>query len=375
MAAKRGRKFLRGSIWWIQYWFNGKDRRESTHSTNEAMADKFLTKRLAAKDDGKLTESAIKPRRFEDLQAAIERDYRLQENASLGRMLDAFKSLASKFAHWNTASITDTGLEEYVDERLALGKAKATISYELRVFKRAFKLARVPAPLFPVLELKNIRTEELSQRQAEAVLRELPAHLRPVMTAAFFTGWRTQSELLPLEWKSVNFETGVMTIPIGRSKNGEGRTFPFAELPGLKAVLDAQWEAKVQLERTRGCTIPWVFFRVSQRAVTRIKSYKNAWRAATQRAGVGRKWVHDFRRCAARALRDSAVPESVAMSLLGHKTPSMFRRYQITNDGDKRAGVEKLAAYHAQRPGLQDTLRDNSPDPASDDWRTECVTS
>jgi integrase len=166
-----------------------------------------------------------------------------------------------------------------------------------------------------------------------------------------------------------------MTIPIGRSKNGEGRTFPFADLPELKAVLTAQWEAKTELERARGCVIPWVFFRVSKAAVSRIKSYKNAWRAATRRAGVPGKWVHDFRRCAARALRDSAVPESVAMSLLGHKTPSMFRRYQITNDADKKAGVEKLAAYHAQRAGLQDSLRDNLAGATSDEWSAECVTS
>ena len=53
--AKRGRIYLRGSTWWVQYWFNGQDRRESTRSTKRKVAEKLLTKRLAAKDDGTLT--------------------------------------------------------------------------------------------------------------------------------------------------------------------------------------------------------------------------------------------------------------------------------------------------------------------------------
>ena len=95
--------------------------------------------------------------------------------------------------------------------------------------------------------------------------------------------------------------------------------------------------------------IPWVFFRVEKKAVKPIKSYTTAWKNATKRAGLSGRWVHDFRRCGATALRDAAVPESIAMSLLGHKTPSMFKRYQITNNADLKAGVERLAAWNASQ--------------------------
>ena len=44
----------------------------------------------------------------------------------------------------------------------------------------------------------------------------------------------------------------------------------------------------------------------------------------------------DFRRTAARNFTRAQVSESVAMAITGHKTNSMFRRYNITNMDDKR---------------------------------------
>jgi len=47
-------------------------------------------------------------------------------------------------------------------------------------------------------------------------------------------------------------------------------------------------------------------------------------------------------RCALRLVR-RGVAEKVAMMITGHKTASVFRRYDITNAEDVRAGRGKLA--------------------------------
>ena len=37
------------------------------------------------------------------------------------------------------------------------------------------------------------------------------------------------------------------------------------------------------------------------------------------------------------------VPEFVAMKLTGHKTPSVFQRYNIVSDGDLRTAADHLS--------------------------------
>lgn len=86
--------------------------------------------------------------------------------------------------------------------------------------------------------------------------------------------------------------------------------------------------------------------------------------------GFPEKLVHDFRRTGVRSLRQAGVPESVAMGLTGHKTRSVFLRYDIIDGKDLLAGVEKLAAFHAQGSCVRDSYGTISPLPVATTGRT-----
>ena len=93
---------------------------------------------------------------------------------------------------------------------------------------------------------------------------------------------------------------------------------------------------------------PWVFWRMvaQERGGAKkpqpIIRFNQAWKIACRAAGCPGRIRHDLRRTAVRNLVRAGIPERLSMMMTGHKTPSVFQRYNIVSDGDVREAAHKL---------------------------------
>jgi integrase len=178
-----------------------------------------------------------------------------------------------------------------------------------------------------------------------SVLRHLSVEIQPVIEFAYLTGWRIASEVLPLEWRQVDFDGGEVRLDAGTTKNGEGRVFPLTA--ELRTLLTAQHAHHERLKKA-GHIFPQVFFREvaegrgGDKKPQPIVSFGKAWKSACKAAGCPGRIPHDLRRTAVRNFVRNGVPERVAMQLTGHKTASVFQRYNIVSDGDLRDAAKRL---------------------------------
>jgi integrase len=183
--------------------------------------------------------------------------------------------------------------------------------------------------------------------------------LRPVVEFAYITGWRIASEIVPLQWRQIDLKVGEIRLDAGTTKNREGRVFPMTD--DLRALLEAQHAEHLRLKQS-GQIEPWVFFRMvakgrgGQKQPTPIRAFTKAWQNACVAAGCPGRIPHDFRRTAIRNMVRRGVPERVAMALAGHKTRSVFERYNIVSDGDLRTAAEQLRGLTGTEKGQRGTV-------------------
>jgi integrase len=213
-----------------------------------------------------------------------------------------------------------------------------------RLSHDGFRIA-VKSCLLTVVPPFPNRLEESAPRQgffehAEylAVREHLtPAVYQDILDFAYYSGWR-RGEVIGLTWREIDMAGSVIRLDPERSKTRTGRLLPMSQ--PLKEVLQRRVAA-----RRLDCLM--VFHREGD---AEMNDWWNAWKAACKLAALPGKRLHDCRRTAARNLIRSGTPERVAIQLTGHKTRSVFDRYNIVSESDLRAGVERLAAYVKKLP-------------------------
>jgi hypothetical protein len=281
-----GSIFLRkgSDVYHFKFYHHGKPVRGSCGVRSEPEARRVLKAKISQAGIGNLPTAAARRTTIDALRKLVLADYCNNGYDTAARQDDAFDHLKDFLgADCPADEITSARIEEYKvwrrqqpdgralkrqhdhlyrDKPVRMGCANATLNRELAALRHALRLAaRETPPLvtnvphIAMLKERNRRTGFFEWEEFEAVRQHLPDYLKPVMTVAYYTGWRTASELLSRHQKHII--NGMLVLEADEAKNEQPRRFPLAVIPELRETVERQREAtrKIELETGRVITL------------------------------------------------------------------------------------------------------------------------
>jgi integrase len=319
-------------FWWMQYFHRGCRFRQSTGCDRFKDAQDVLRKTLVDIEQQDNSTDTVA-----GLFSAIKHEYATNGRKSLPHLKSLWKNhLAAYFSVIVAAELTPDQIVEYVRRRRDAGAANASINRELAALKRMYKIALKArkvktVPYIAMLEERNVRKGFVRDDQYEALARETEKAglwLRAMFELAYTYGWR-KGELAGLRVAQVDLVERTVELNPGETKNDQGRV----------VVMTAKaWELLQRCVAGKGSD-ELVFTRPDGSAV---RNFRRIWAGACRAAGVPDLLFHDLRRSGIRNMRRQGIAEKVAMTISGHRTRSVFERYNIIDQADLKEAVARI---------------------------------
>lgn len=328
-----GIKKASGKNYWIEYYVHGKRKRERIGPSKSAAEqrlrevlkarteDRFIEKDPAAR----LTLGELSKWYLSLPEVKAKRSYRRDKDSAVPHLLRLLKeeTKINQLTPGMVESYQTQRLSESSPRRLGKNVQPATVNRELSCLKtmlnravRHGKLNHNPVSGVKKLAENNVRMKTLTQEEFENLLRHCPDHVRPIVLTAFYTGMR-KSEVIGLTWGEVDLETGFIRLPSDRTKPKIARPVPLH--PRIKKTLE---------RLPRGLHTDRVFLKDGKP----LSDIKRSYRTACHQAGLDDFTFHDLRHCAINNLRQAGNDYFRIMAISGHKTMSVFKRYNLVTE-------------------------------------------
>ena len=351
-----GRIYKRGQSWWIQYYGQGQLFRESSHSHLKSAAISLLKLREGEVGHGRVPALKAEKTTFAELAALYLQDYQINGRKTCGRAKELTDRLRESFGRFRACRMTSEHIRAYIARRQSGGIANGTINRELAALKRMFRLAsqQTPplvarAPHIPHLHENNVRQGFFTEEEYKLLRAVLPDYVKVPLILAYWTGMRA-GEILKLQWGQVDLERGLLRLEPGTTKNNRGRLIPL-----VNEVTEALWQWKQRMLLPYP-SCPWVcHYRGKRLLAVPTKS----WKKACERVGLKGKLFHDLRRTAVRNMVRAGITEGVAMAITGHRTRSVFDRYNIVSEIDVIQAKERINLRSSQQLAIDDIGTDD----------------
>jgi integrase len=222
--------------------------------------------------------------------------------------------------------------------------APATVDHEVELLKRMLNfavdcgdLSHNPISRAKLLRKPNVRRSVVDDEAFARLFDSAEPNLKPIILTAYDTGMRLR-EVLDLRWSQVDLASGSIYLAAQDTKTQQPRT-PVL-LSRTKEVLKIL-PRHIHSEHLFVNPVtgkPW-------------NDIKKMFRRACKKAGLEGLWFHDLRRSFVTNARRRGVPESVIMKMTGHKTRSVFDRYNVVSEDDLHEAVKLIESKAGKIPG------------------------
>lgn len=348
--------YKRGGIWWYKFQICGIQVRESAHTSNKELAVKIQRQRRAEIESsaGGIEKSAG-PVTF---QAAAKEWFSVRSAhwSEANKKLETFnlKSLHEHFGRMLLADIRPRDIADFQRKRIADGVSPRTINMSLGTLRAILRHYRLWERIAPDVRMLRVRTDvgralnaEEANRVLEAAKGSRSRSLYPAIALSLHTGLRN-GELRNLRWRDVNLERDEIRVPTSKTTSGENRIVPLSA--GAREVLLAwrenfpNWRpehfifcSEMYGETPEGSEQASVYAYEPHKPRT---PWKTSWETCRRDAKVACRW-HDFRHTFVSRLAEAGAPDATIMSICGHVSLSMLRRYSHTSGSARRQAISK----------------------------------
>ncbi len=269
------------------------------------------------------------------------------QTRSRDRDLYSLKRLHPHFTGRKITELRRVDVCDYIESRRTDGVQPATINRELDLLSAAINHVRfyheldISNPVHRMsLKEPEGRVRWISREDSDRLIEASKTHARTPHLACFIqlalhTGCR-KSELLTLEWKTVDIKHGFFVLDSKNTKSAKRRTIP------LNAVSKRVFEELQEWNKENCAGTPWVF---SSRQRNRITTFQTGFNAACKRAGIDDFRIHDLRHTCASWLVMSGAPLLVVKDLLGHHSIEMTERYAHLAPDQVKNAVQLLLTF------------------------------
>jgi integrase len=162
----------------------------------------------------------------------------------------------------------------------------------------------------------NKRDRVLAEDEYQRLLDKAPSYLKPILIAGYTTGMRI-SEILNLKWDRIDLKGGFIRLQPEDTKTNEGRAIP------LNNELTEVFKSIIKCLHH-----DYVFTRNNRP----IKNIREIFAKVCREAKVENFTFHDFRHTFVTMKRIEGHDPIKIMKATGHKTVSMFLRYNTVTE-------------------------------------------